>query len=70
MSFENAEPEPMRKWVSDHDLRTDDEVLAEALDFIRSHGVRSVVMSDRIMDCPHEEGIDYPECPGPPKRTR
>jgi hypothetical protein len=28
--------------------------------------VKSVVMPDRIIGCPHEEGIDYPEgesCP-------
>jgi hypothetical protein len=23
------------------------------------HGVRSAVMTDRIIGCPHEEGIDY-----------
>jgi hypothetical protein len=66
VAFENAEPEPMRKWFSDDDLQIDDHVLAEALDFIRSHTARSVVMPDRIFGCPHEEGIDYPEgeaCP-------
>ncbi len=32
----------------------------EAIDaFIRSREVRSVVMTDRIIGCPHEEGIDY-----------
>ena len=34
--------------------------------FIKENGARSVVMADRIMGCPHEEGVDYPEgskCP-------
>ena len=34
--------------------------------FLRSHGVDSVAMTDRIIGCPHEEGTDYPEgeeCP-------
>lgn len=31
-----------------------------------AHGVKSIVMADRIIGCPHEEGIDYPDgqvCP-------
>ena len=34
--------------------------------FIEQHDVKSVVLSDRIIGCPHEEGIDYPQgeaCP-------
>jgi hypothetical protein len=29
------------------------------------HGVKSVVMTDGIIGCPHEEGVDYqgPTCP-------
>ena len=36
------------------------------LKFIQHPDVRSVVMPDRIIGCPHEEGIDYPtgeNCP-------
>jgi hypothetical protein len=36
------------------------------LQFLESQGAKSVVMTDRIIGCPHEEGIDYPEgepCP-------
>jgi len=63
---EDAEPDPMRKWFSEADLRRDAEVLAEAVAFIHSHAPRSVVMAERIIGCPHEEGIDYPDgeaCP-------
>jgi hypothetical protein len=45
-------------------IRVTEEVLA----FITEAGARSVVMTDRIIGCPHEEGIDYegetcPACP-------
>jgi hypothetical protein len=36
------------------------------LGFIQRYGASSVVMTDRIIGCPHEEGIDYPDgevCP-------
>jgi hypothetical protein len=34
--------------------------------FIKTQDVRSVVVTDGIIGCPHEEGVDYPEgksCP-------
>jgi len=30
-------------------------------DFVQRHGVSSVATTDRIIGCPHEEGIDYPD---------
>ena len=35
------------------------------LAFVAATGARSVVMTDTIIGCPHEEGIDYqgPTCP-------
>jgi len=64
---ENQEPSEMRKWFSESsDLRSDIDVATEILDFIKGHDVRSVAMSDRIIGCPHEEVVDYPEgqeCP-------
>jgi hypothetical protein len=47
-------------------VRYDQTIGAEILAFIKSHQVKSVVMTDRIIGCPHEEGVDYPEgmeCP-------
>lgn len=65
-SHEGAEPE-LRRWYSDTgDLRSEPEIESEIKDFIQEHGVVSVSMADRIIGCPHEEGIDYPEgqpCP-------
>jgi hypothetical protein len=64
---EDAAPDIMEKWQSaEHDLRYDDEIGFAIIAFLREHKVLSVVMADRIIGCPHEEGIDYPEgepCP-------
>ena len=67
MRGENQDPDPLRRWFSkEQDIRADESVLDEIVQFIRQHGVKSVAMADRIIGCPHEEGIDYPEgtsCP-------
>jgi hypothetical protein len=67
---EDAEADPLERWFSDdHDVRRDPTVGDEVLAFIRQHGAKTIVMSDRIIGCPHEEGTDYPEgevCPGCP----
>jgi hypothetical protein len=64
---EGAEPDIMETWHSDdRDLRHDDEIGHEIIAFLREHQAVSVVMTDRIIGCPHEEVIDYPEgesCP-------
>ena len=41
------------------------EIATEILTFINGAGVKTVAMTDRIIGCPHEEGIDYegPTCP-------
>lgn len=67
IAAKGAEPE-MAKWYSrgDSDVRTDPEIIAEVLMFFEERAPKSVVMVDRIIGCPHEEGIDYPEggyCP-------
>jgi len=63
----DAEPVALERWFTeDGDVRTDPIVAGEILQFVRVHGARSVVMTDRIIGCPHEEGVDYPEgqvCP-------
>ena len=63
---EHADPDKMRKWFSEEDIREEPGIQEEILGFIRANSVKSVVMVDRIFGCPHEEGIDYPEgqsCP-------
>lgn len=64
---EDADPVALERWFNeDRDIRRDHRINNEILHFIRSHEVRSVVMTDGIIGCPHEEGIDYPDgghCP-------
>jgi hypothetical protein len=50
------------------DVRTDPAIQAAILRILKEHGVKSVGMmeNDRIIGCPHEEGVDYPDgevCP-------
>lgn len=59
---EDEDPAALERWFSDdRDIRRDHRVNDEILRFIRAHGARSVAMTDGIIGCPHEEGIDYPE---------
>ena len=64
---EDAEADPLERWFSDdRDARKDSTIGESILAFIRQHGAKTVVMSDSIIGCPHEEGIDYPQgqvCP-------
>jgi len=64
---EGGEAELLERWFSDEvDIRFNRSLIRQIGEFIRSHNVKSVVMPDRIIGCPHEEGIDYPEgesCP-------
>lgn len=64
---EGDEPHLLQRWFSEEgDVRFDPAIDAQILEFIQQHGVRSAIMTDRIIGCPHEEGIDYPEgqkCP-------
>ena len=66
IKYENAEIEPMKKWFTDGDARKSEKILGEVLSFIEDNQAKSVAMLDKIIGCPHEEGIDYPEggsCP-------
>jgi hypothetical protein len=57
---ENAEAEEMRAWHVLHgDIREDLSISQEIVELIQDHGALSVVMTDGIIGCPHQEGIDY-----------
>jgi hypothetical protein len=65
---EDEEPREMQEWkLAAGDVRNDVAIGAEILEFMEKHGVMSVVMSDGLMGCPHQEGIDYEGewCPDP-----
>ena len=58
------------RWFSDvKDARYDTAIRQNILARLREHEVASVIMSENLLGCPHEEGIDYPkgqacpECP-------
>jgi hypothetical protein len=60
------DPADLRRWLSeDRDVRTDPQIATEILTFLDGAGVKTVALADRIIGCPHEEGIDYegPTCP-------
>ena len=60
VTSEQEEADEMRDWKLDAgDVRNDPRIAEEMLDFITKHGVLSVAMTDRIIGCPHQEGIDY-----------
>lgn len=51
---------------SDKDARISEEIFCELSAFIDKNEVMTVSMIDKIIGCPHEEGIDYPDgksCP-------
>jgi hypothetical protein len=63
---QDAKPVLKRWFTEDSDARTDPAMANEIVEFVRDQGVVSVVMTDRIIGCPHEKGIDYPDdevCP-------
>jgi hypothetical protein len=41
------------------DVRADPGIAREILEFIEEHHALSVVMTDGIIGCPHQQGIDY-----------
>jgi hypothetical protein len=52
---------PMRSWSTDAgDVRNDPVIAAELADWLRRQNVKDTLSYDRIVGCPHEEGIDYP----------
>lgn len=67
IAVENEEVVALERWFSEtSDVRNDYKIIENILQFIRAHGAKSVAMVDRVIGCPHEEGVDYPEgsaCP-------
>ena len=67
---EGAEPADLERWFSDtSDVRDDEGINRAIIEFVEYQGVKTVVVADRIIGCPHEEGVDYPsggKCPNCP----
>ena len=66
LQHEGAEAD-MTRWFSDTgDVRHDTAIAEAIVALLRENDVNTVAMVERIIGCPHEEGIDYPEnepCP-------
>src|SRR6185295_7089488 len=55
------DPGELRSWSTDEgDVRNDRAIAAEVADWLHRQGIKDTVSYDRIIGCPHEEGIDYP----------
>ncbi len=67
LSEKNDDAAFIEKWFGTNiDVRLDPEIKLKIVSFLEQHNVHRVAMLDRIIGCPHEEGIDYPEnekCP-------
>lgn len=58
---EKAEP-VMRTWFADKtDVRYDPKIGEAITAYLEDLKVKSISAMDRIIGCPHQEGIDYPE---------
>lgn len=58
---EGAQADPLQRWFSEHaDVRSDPDIARQMVEFIEANAVKSVVLADRLIGCPHEEGVDYP----------
>jgi hypothetical protein len=63
---EGQEPSALERWFSEtEDVRGSATIGEQVMALFERHGVKSVVMTDGIIGCPHEEGVDYqgPTCP-------
>ncbi len=76
MHGEGCEPDPLERWFSEGmDVRTNPAVGEQVLAFLKDHAAKSAIVTDGIIGCPHEEGIDYlegkscPLCPTGPVET-
>ena len=74
---EGADVDPLERWFSETaDVRNDPAIIEAVVRFIEQYGAKTIASHDRVIGCPHEEGIDYPEgqecpqCPYWAKRDR
>jgi len=67
ITHEDGEADILQRWFThSKDARLDIEITNQILAFIKQHNAVSVASVGKILGCPHEEAIDYPEgqnCP-------
>jgi hypothetical protein len=55
----------LKKWIGD-EVAQNQETVSEIGNFFQEQQVTNIVMTEGIIGCPHEEGVDYPiggSCP-------
>lgn len=60
-----SEPVVVKRWVGTR-VSADPKVKAKIKKFVEGYKVKQIAITDKIIGCPHEEGIDYPkgqDCP-------
>ena len=58
---EDDDADVLERWsVDDHDIRDDAEIVGKILALLEERAAKTVAVEDRIIGCPHEEGVDYP----------
>ena len=64
---EGQDVDPLERWTSESgDVRNDLAIADKINAFLNENRAKSVIATDGLIGCPHEEGIDYPEgksCP-------
>lgn len=74
ITHSGREVDILERWFCEvKDIRLDETITEQILQFIKSHNARTVVATDVIIGCPHEEVVDYPEgesCPFWANRNR
>jgi hypothetical protein len=65
-----SDPDDLRQWTTEAgDVRNDQTIAIEVATWLKHYKVKETLTHDRILGCPHQEGIDYPlgrtcpECP-------
>jgi len=67
---ERADVTDLRRWFSEEtDIRNDAGIAEEVLAFVDAAGARSIVMTDRIIGCPHTNKASITKDP-PVRRAR
>jgi Protein of unknown function (DUF1186)/SEC-C motif len=55
------DPFATQTWTTETgDVRHDPAIAADVASFVQQHDVRQTVSAERLIGCPHEEGVDYP----------
>jgi len=55
----------LERWAGP-DVAQNPEIAAEIQEFITGHEAKQVIITDGVIGCPHEEGLDFPlgeDCP-------